>query len=181
MLPEILPDVSWNEHLRCSLEMVPEKSSVDFAFGVLLHDVPATRVRFLSEDLRMSGSETQHILGLVSSLPKFKELPSSPVHAIKRFVRMPRFEDHLELARICALASDRDLSGYNFATKKLQEWSADDIAPAPLVSGDDLIGMGFSPGPLFKEILNTVEDEQLDGRLSTTQQAKEFVRENYKK
>jgi len=181
MLPEILPDVSWSEHLQRSLEMIAEKASADFAFGVLLHDVPVSRIRFLSEDLRMSGNEAQHVLSLVQNLPMFAELSSSPIHVIKRFVRMPRFEDHLELARICAVASDRGLTDYNFAAKKFRDWSADDVAPAPLVSGDDLIGMGFSPGPLFKEILSRVEDEQLDGHLSTTQQAKDFVRENYKK
>jgi poly(A) polymerase len=181
MLMEILPDVSWNEHLRRSLELLRPKAPVDFGFGVLLHDVPVSRIRFLSEDLRMSGSETQHLLSLVQNLPKFRELPTSPVHIIKRFVRMPRFEDHLELARICAVASDRDLDDYNFAAMKLRDWSPDDLAPPPLVSGDDLIGMGFSPGPLFKEILNRVENEQLEGRLSSTQQAKDFVRENYEK
>jgi poly(A) polymerase len=92
---------------------------------------------------------------------------------------MPRFTDHLELARICRVAAKESLEDYNFAVEKTRGWSIEDLAPPLLVSGDDLIGLGFSPGPRFKEILTRVEDEQLEGRLKTPQQALEFVKENY--
>ena len=59
--------------------------------------------------------------------------------------------------------------------EKRRQWSDEEIAPAPLVSGNDLISMGFTPGPLFKEILTRVENEQLDGRLTTAQQALQFI------
>ena len=54
-----------------------------------------------------------------------------------------------------------------------------EIWPAPLVTGDDLIAIGFSPGPSFKEILTRVEDEQLEGRLNTRQQALDFVKREF--
>lgn len=179
MLPEILPAVSWNEHLERSLEFIPAKSAADFAFGVLLHEVSLENARRVAEYLKMSVADTQHIVSLVKNLPRFQELQASPMSAIKRFLRLPRFRDHLELARICGTVGPRGLDGYNFASELNGKWSPDDIAPSPLVSGDDLIRMGFSPGPRFKEILTRVEDEQLEGRLITTDQALAFVRENY--
>jgi poly(A) polymerase len=181
MLPAILPAVAWNAHLERCLGLLPPGAKVDFAFGVLLHEVPLQKVRALVEDLRMSGAEGQHVISLVQALPRFRTLASEPDHAVKRFLRQARFEDYVELAHICATAGDGDLRGYNFAVEKRKQWSVEEIAPAPLVSGNDLISMGFSPGPLFKEILTRVEDEQLDGRLATAQQALEFIASRYRK
>jgi poly(A) polymerase len=181
MLTQILPAVTWNAHLERCLGSVPRGAAMDFAFGVLLHEVSLRHIPDIVEGLRMSASEGQHVMSLVQSLPRFRTLPSAPDHIVKRFLRQSRFEDHLELARICAIAGDGDLRSYNFAAEKRKQWSVEDISPAPLVSGNDLISMGFTPGPLFKEILTRVEDEQLDGRLTTEQQALDFIAGEYQK
>jgi len=181
MLPAILPAVNWNAHLERCLALLPLRAKVDFAFGVLLHEVSLPNVRALVDDLRMSGAEGQHVISLIQGLPRFQTLASEPDHAVKRFLRQARFEDYIELARICATAGDGDLRGYDFVVEKRKRWSVEEIAPAPLVSGNDLISMGFSPGPLFKEILTRVEDEQLDGRLTTAQQALDFIAGEYRR
>jgi poly(A) polymerase len=77
------------------------------------------------------------------------------------------------------LAAGEDLAGYSYVLEKRQEWSADAIWPEPLVTGDDLIAMGLSPGPKFKEILNCVEDEQLEGRLASREQAIDFLKRRF--
>jgi hypothetical protein len=41
--------------------------------------------------------------------------------------------------------------------------------------------MGFSPGPLFNEILRAVEDAQLDGEISTSDEARRLVRKRWRK
>jgi len=181
MLPAILPAVNWNAHLERCLALLPLRAKVDFAFGVLLHEVSLPNVRALVDDLRMSWAEGQHVISLIQGLPRFQTLASEPDHAVKRFLRQARFEDYIELARICATAGDGDLRGYDFVVEKRKRWSVEEIAPAPLVSGNDLISMGFSPGPLFKEILTRVEDEQLDGRLTTAQQALDFIAGEYRR
>ena len=53
------------------------------------------------------------------------------------------------------------------------------IRPVPLVSGDDLIAVGYEPGPRFKEILSAVEDAQLEGRLLSKESAMEYVRQQF--
>jgi poly(A) polymerase len=50
------------------------------------------------------------------------------------------------------------------------------MRPAPLISGDDLIAIGYRPGPQFKEILSAVEDGQLEGRLRSREEAMAFVK-----
>jgi poly(A) polymerase len=53
------------------------------------------------------------------------------------------------------------------------------MRPAPLITGDDLIDAGYSPGPQFKEILAAIEDGQLEGRLHDRDAAMEFVRQHF--
>jgi poly(A) polymerase len=179
MLPVLLPEVNWSEHLMHCLEHVPAKASVDFAFAVLLHELSPEQALRIGEDLRLSTAETQHVVSLIRNRTVFRSLRSLPVSAMKRFLRIPRFTDHLELARICAISSDGALEDYEYAVEVRGRWSPGDLAPPLLLSGNDLIGMGLTPGPLFKEILTRVEDEQLEGRLHTPQQALDFVKENY--
>lgn len=179
LLAAILPAVSWSERLESALEQIPVKAPVDFAFAVLLHEVATDIVERIVQGLKFSGAETHHVLFLVKSLPAFRKLRGFSVSDLKRFLRAPRFEDLLKLARISATAAGEDLDGWDFASGMLRTWSSRDIAPEPLICGDDLIVMGLSPGPLFKEILTRVEDEQLEGRLQTIEQARNFVRENY--
>jgi poly(A) polymerase len=92
---------------------------------------------------------------------------------------MPQFEQHLELHRLDCLASHGDLHSYNFVRAKLAEIPEPALRPKPLVTGDDLIAAGYTPGPRFKEILAAVEDGQLDNRLQDPQQAMEFVRREF--
>jgi poly(A) polymerase len=179
MLNLVLPPIVWTAHLERCLGFLPTKAAADFAFAVLLHDVSTQHVRFVVDDLRMSGSEGQHVLDLIHALPKFKSLPVEPVHSVKRFLRVRRFQDYLELARICETSGEGDLRGYNFAVEKRAQWSSEELAPPPLISGTELISMGLVPGPLFREILTRVENEQLDGRLTTPQQALDFIAIEY--
>ncbi|MEX2214714.1 MAG: CCA tRNA nucleotidyltransferase [Phycisphaeraceae bacterium] len=53
---------------------------------------------------------------------------------------------------------------------------AEGVAPEPLVNGDDLIRLGVKPGRGFGRALDAVYDEQLEGRITTRQEADAFVR-----
>jgi poly(A) polymerase len=50
------------------------------------------------------------------------------------------------------------------------------IAPPPLVSGDDLIGLGLTPGPLFKRVLDAIYDAQLEGGVREKADALDLAR-----
>ena len=82
---------------------------------------------------------------------------------LKRFLRLPKFDEHLEMHRLDCLSSHGDLSLYDFVGERLRQTPAEEIRPKPLLSGDDLIGLGYSPGPQFREILAAIEDAQLEG------------------
>jgi len=176
---EILPELVWNAHIEHSLRFVKTGAQPDLAMGILLHDTPINDVRKIVERLKFSRAEMNHIIALVENLPRFSAIRQMSVSSLKRFFRTSRFEDHLALARIHLITAGSDLSDYDFAHRKQHEWSDDDIRPVPLITGDDLIQMGFTPGPQFKQILTRVEDEQLEGRLQTRSDAVGFITRNY--
>lgn len=178
---EILPELELTDHVERSLEMLQAGVQPDFATAVLLHETPVDQVNGIIERLKFSRAEVHHVLALVGNLPSFYKVRSMSLSGLKRFFRLIRFEDHLELARIHGIAGGEDLEDYSYASRKHQEWTEEDIAPRPLISGEDLILLGFVPGPQFKEILTHVEDEQLEGRLSDHSQALNFVLQHYGK
>jgi poly(A) polymerase len=198
--PEFHPEGDVFVHTLLLLENLPAPCPMTLAWGALLHDVgkPATfrvapdRIRFdnhvevgvkMAEEicrrLRFSNDETGQILALVDNHMRFGHVSRMKESTLKRFLRMPAFEEHLALHRADSLASHRNLSTYEFLQQKRAEIPPEKMRPSPLVTGDDLIGEGHTPGPMFREILNAVEDAQLEGRLPSRDAALEFVRREF--
>ncbi len=187
-------------HTLLMLEMLPAGASRTLAWGALLHDVgkPPTfrvapdRIRFdnhvevgvamaqdIARRLRMSNDDTQQIAALVAQHMRFADSPKMKSSTLKRFMRQPRFDEHMEMHRIDCLASHGDLGIYEFLHDKLRETPPEQIRPQPLLNGHDLQAMGYRPGPTFREILSAVEDAQLEGIISTREQAEEMVHREF--
>jgi poly(A) polymerase len=98
---------------------------------------------------------------------------------LKRFLRLPRFEEHLELHRLDCTAAHGWLENCEFVRRKLQELTEEQLKPALLVTGHDLIAAGYEPGPQFSKMLAAVEDAQLEGRIQTKEEGLELVREMF--
>ena len=187
-------------HTLLLLENLPWPCPLTLAWGALLHDVgkPPTfrvapdRIRFdghvevgvkMAEEicrrLRFSNDETEQILALVDNHMRFGHATRMKESTLKKFLRMPEFDEHLALHRADSLASHRNLSTYEFIQQKRSEIPVEKMRPAPLVTGEDLIAQGHVPGPKFREILGAVEDAQLEGRLTAREAALEFVRREF--
>jgi poly(A) polymerase len=95
---------------------------------------------------------------------------------LKKFLRQPNFDEHLALHKLDCMASHRDLSALKFCTEELAKQPPEKLRPEPLISGVDLINMGLKPGPEFKKILSEVEDRQLEGALSTRDEALVYIK-----
>jgi poly(A) polymerase len=95
---------------------------------------------------------------------------------LKRFLRLPNFEEHLELHRLDCLASNGYTDGYQFVRQKQQEFGDEQLRPPRLLTGRDLIDAGFQPGPLFGQVLEAVETAQLEGDVQTRDQALSLAR-----
>ena len=190
--PQYHPEGDVWTHTLMLLENLPQPCSRTLAWGALLHDVgkPPTfrvapdRIRFdghvdvgvkmaeaICKRLRFSNADTEQILSLIHHHMQFADMPRMKESTLKRFLRLPQFEEHLEQHRLDCLASHRDLALYDFAREKLAAIPEEKMRPAPLLTGDDLIHRGYRPGPKFKEILSAVEDAQLEGRLHSKDEA----------
>ncbi len=198
--PQFHPEGDVFAHTLLLLENLPAPCSSALAWGALLHDVgkPATfrvapdRIRFdghvevgvkmaqeICRRLRFSTDETEQVLALIDNHMRFGHATRMKESTLKKFLRMPHFDEHLALHRADCLASHGDLSTYEFAQEKLAAIPPEKMRPSPLVSGDDLIAAGYAPGPRFREILNAVEDAQLEGRLPSRDAALAFVKNEF--
>ena len=198
--PEYHPEGDVFIHTLLLLENLPQPCPLTLAWGALLHDVgkPPTfrrapdRIRFddhvdvgvkmaekICQRLRFSNDDAGQILALVENHMRFGHATLMKQSTLKRFLRLPYFDEHLALHRADSLASHRNLSTYEFVRQKQAEIPPETIRPTPLVTGDDLIAAGHIPGPKFREILNAVEDAQLEGRLPSRDAALEFVRREF--
>lgn len=171
------------------------------AYGCLFHDIgkplcmnrEGERITFHSHTekgagmavevlkrLRRSRAVWERVAYLVENHLRHTQAPKMRLSTLKRFLAEEGIEELLELTRIDALAANGDLQYYDFCKKKLAELKEEEIRPALLVGGKDLIAMGFAPGPVFHKILAEVEEAQLEGELKTKEEALEWVKRRYR-
>jgi len=198
--PQFHPEGDVFVHTMLLLEKLAARCSLTLGWGALLHDVgkPATfrlapdRIRFdghvevgvkmaaeICRRLRFSNDESDQILALVNNHMRFANVQHMKESTLKKFLRLPAFDEHLELHRIDCLSSNGITESYEYAREKLRTMPPEAFRPHPLITGQDLINAGYEPGPRFKEILATVEDAQLEGRLASHESAMEFVKREF--
>lgn len=198
--PQFHPEGDVWIHTLLILGMLQPGTSRTLAWGGLLHDVgkPPTfrvapdRIRFdnhvevgtrMAEEVghrfRMSNDEIEQIMALVANHLRFADVKNMKESTFKRFIRLPRFDEHLELHRMDCLSSHRILDLYHYTREKMAQLAPEQVRPRPLISGDDLLAAGYKQGPSFKEILSAAEDAQLEGRISSQQEAMTFIRKEF--
>jgi len=201
--PQFHPEGDVWIHTLLMLENLPAGVSSTLAWGVLLHDIgkpptfrPASetgdRIRFdghvevgvrmaddLCRRLRFSNDDTEQIKALVANHMKFKDVSQMRQSTLKRFIRLPQFDEHLELHRLDCQSSHGKLDAYNTVRSFLAQTPPAQVRPPRLLSGDDLKDLGYTPGPEFQKMLATLEDAQLEEAVQTRDQALEFVRRHY--
>jgi len=126
--------------------------------------------------LRFSNDETQQVVALIANHMKFKDVEGMRTATLKRFVRLPQFDEHMALHRLDCLSSHRHLEAYEFVQRFLQETPPEQVRPERLLTGEHLIDMGYRPGPQFARILAALEDAQLEGQVRTRAEAEKFVK-----
>ena len=185
--------------------LVSKPVSATLAWGALLHDigkpatyqppnpkVPGDRIRFnghvevgvrIAEDilarLRFSNDDSEQILALIKNHMRFGDILQMKQSTLKHFLRLPRFDEHLELHRLDASSAHGDLTLYDFARARYEAEPAPNLRPAPLLTGADLIAAGYKPSPQFKPMLALVEDAQLEGGATTSEQALALVQSRF--
>lgn len=195
------PEGDVYRHTRLALSMLEAGSTETLAWGVLLHDVAKPLCRAVAPDGRITFYGHTEIGAAMAAeiVARFRRSRATQERAaylvrhhlrpcmaprmrpatLKRMLAEDGIFELLELARLDALASSSYLGFYHFCRRALRAMSAHEIRPPRLIGGDDLVALGFEPGPRFKTILREVEDHQLDGTLRDREQALEYVRAHF--
>jgi poly(A) polymerase len=169
-------------------------------WAVLLHDIGKAPTRFVDcagvhfyghvqkgeemaaailQRLKFPNAQTETILALIHEHMMFMHVRDMRPGRLKRFLRQPDFDLHLELHRLDCLGSHGMLDNYTFCREKLVALPTEQLHPQRLLTGDDLIVRGYTPGPLFKIILIAVEEAQLNGEIQTKAEAERLVEKKF--
>ena len=178
-------------HTLLAVDKLGRHPDFELALGTLLHDVgkpEAARregpcnfrnhtkigermARRVCERLRLSNRQTERVCWLVRWHLYFKDAKKMKDSTLKRLFAKDGFEQLAELHRADSLASWANLELYNYVLQKRDGMPEESIEPPRLITGDHLIERGYQPGPAFGEILSEVRESQLEGEISTREEA----------
>jgi poly(A) polymerase len=203
--PQFHPEGDVWVHTMMLLERLEAGAPATLAWGALLHDigkpatfqppnpaVPGDRIRFnghvevgvrmaeaILGRLRFSNEDTEQIVALVKNHMRFGDILQMRESTLKRFLRLPKFEEHLALHWMDCMSAHGDLKLYEFAKERFEAAAVETIRPKLLVTGRDLIAAGYRPGPEFKAMLEAAEDAQLEDAATTTEEGLAVVRRRF--
>jgi poly(A) polymerase len=198
--PQFHPEGDVWVHTLMLLDQLEPGCSETLAWGALLHDVgkPPTfkrapdRIRFdghvemgvaigaeICRRFRFSNEETRQVLALIDNHMRFMDAQRMKESTLKRFFRLERFEEHLALHRMDCMAASGKLDHWEFVRERFFSMPEAVVRPKPLITGRELIAAGYPPGTRFREMLRAAEDAQLEGTITTTEDALNLVRERF--
>jgi poly(A) polymerase len=199
--PEFHPEGDVWIHTMLLLEQLPPQPSATLAWGALLHDIgkPATyrppapgkasdRIRFnghvevgvriaevVLDRLRFSNEDKAQIVALVQNHMRFGDILQMKQSTLKRFLRLPKFDEHLALHWLDCSSCHGRLELYDYAKRQYEAEPEEHTRPALLLTGRGLIAAGYRPSPQFKAMLEAAEDAQLEGTIATEAEALQLV------
>ena len=201
--PDFHPEGDVFVHTRLMLSLLPENVSLPLVLSVLFHDLgkPPTRIvdetgriRFnghegvsaemslrIMQRLRFPNEVIDAVIPAVRLHMSFKDVPNMRVSTLKRMMARPTFEDELELHRIDCLGSHGMLDNHTMLIAKREEFSHQPLIPPPLINGNDLISLGWKPGKQFSQILQSVQNRQLEGTLTSREEALAWLTSEFSK
>jgi poly(A) polymerase len=171
------------------LRRFAEFSTDDPVLGMtmLLAEAALISARTACNDLKLSNDQTSTIMGAMKvcdNLAKVRECfkedadPTTMMAArteIKRSMRTPGSSNALTL-----LKQDTVMGTLPPEMSKVISYidtlGPEDISPPRLVTGKDLIAMGFAPGPDFRKVLDAIELFQLQGGVTDRETALDIAK-----
>ncbi len=196
--PQFHPEGDVFTHTKIMLDMLEGTPSLELCLSVLLHDIgkpgtsafneKAQRISFNGHDslgaeiseeilkrLRYSNAITQDVRAMVANHMNFMHVQKMRVSKLKKFIARPTYQQEMELHRVDCASSNGLTENYDFLREREQAFASEPLIPEPLLRGKDLIDRGYKPGPVFKNILSQLLTEQLEGTLSTREEAEAWL------
>jgi len=200
--PQYHPEGDVYVHTRLMLKSMALPNPL-IAWSVLLHDVakPLTyfvdetgRERFFGHEqkgffmakeimsrFKFSNQAIDRVSRAVKNHMRFASVLEMRKDKVRRLLADDNFPLELELHRLDCMSSHALMDVFTFLLDRIVQQSGEVKLPPPLISGKDLIDLGFKPGPKFKKILKKVGDLQLKNQLKTKEAAIAYVKQKCSK
>ena len=196
--PDYHPEGTVFEHIRLMLEQLPAPCPEALPWAVLLHDIakPATATtdpvtggihfyghekvgaemaRLMLQRLRFPGKQIDEIAACVLHHMQFKDVKQMRQATRRRMILRETFPLELALHRLDCLGSHGSLEHYEFMQAQAADLEKQPTLRPPLLTGHDLIALGVPPGEELGRLLHELRDHQLQGDITTPDQAREWV------
>lgn len=195
--PQWHPEGDVYTHTSIMLGMLPPDAPLTLCLATLLHDIakpptqttdPDGRIRFNGHEslgaeittdiltrLKYPNAIIRDTTHIVSRHMQFMNVQQMRKATLKRFMSPPTFPLEMELHRVDCASSNGFTENHHYLTAKAQEFASEPLIPPRLITGKDLIARGLTPSPRFAEILDHIQTEQLENRLSTRQEALTYL------
>ena len=191
--PDFHPEGDVFSHIRLMLSKLPEDADTGLVWSVLMHDIakPETfsrdddgLIRFFGHDkigtdmarailnrLRFPKVEVDAVTTCVRHHMQLKDAQQMRTATLRKLFFRPVFEMELSLHRLDCLASSGQLENFDFLQAKFEAFQDQPELQKPLLNGNDLIALGQAPGSGFGVLLKKARELQLEGELTTRDQA----------
>ncbi len=195
-------------HTYLALKALPDKSDLRLCWAVLLHDIgkPLTLIREKSRIIfHNHAQKSAEIASNILKRLKFSRVDrESIVFLVENHMRIVQFEKMRPAKKFKLLTHpliddliklvEADQQGkiptqLEFVNKikkasleaRLEKRRLLRESASKFFSGDTLLSMGFEPGPIFKKIIEDVEDLIVEGNINNLEQAKKYIKNKYGK
>jgi poly(A) polymerase len=196
--PDFHPEGTVFRHIRLMLDQLPADAHESLPWAVLMHDIakPQTRscdadggIHFygheklgaqmaaeMLERLRFSRKQTDEIVAAVLWHMQFKDARQMRKSTLRQMLLRPTFDLELQLHRLDCLGSHRRLETHEFLLAQQEEIKRQPEIRQPLLRGEDLMALGVQPGPGMGQLLERIREKQLQGELSSADEARRWVK-----
>ena len=193
LFENIMPEVSvaklhqkkvWDQTLRVLsvLGAYDKIEPISFYWGLFL--LPTIRLlpvekrdaeaRKIAARLKLPNQCAEEMAYLVRETPKFSFAFTMREATLIRWMKEDGFELLMRFHALDAVSYDGNQAGLEFVSSLYPEMKKR-FSLKPLITGEDLVKLGLSPGRQFSEILRTIEDLTFEGELVEPAQALDYV------
>jgi poly(A) polymerase len=199
LFENVMPEISvaklvqrkvWDQTLRVLSVLGAYEIEEPASFHWALFFLPTLRLlsvekrdaeaRKIASRLKLSNSCADEMAYLVRETPKFSFAFTMREATLIRWMKEEWFELLMRFHALDAISYDGNQAGLEFVSALYPEMKKR-FGLKPLITGEDLVKMGLSPGRQFTEILRAIEDLTLEGGLTSTSDALDYVLKHFVK
>jgi poly(A) polymerase len=171
--PESLADTPWRRTLHILHGL--QQPAVAVALAALLRELPAELPRRVYDRWKLKNEELEGVVRCLNDEAVIRRASQSPWPRLQRVLVAPRCEELLAYCQAVAEVLDGGAMEIDFCRQKLA-LPPEELNPPPLITGDDLKQLGIPAGPVYREILEQIRDQQLEKRIACKEEALQLAR-----